>query len=43
MNHWRAPLSFMRQTYTANVVMMTLGFVLMGYQITGLLTGPAAA
>lgn len=35
MNHWRRTASFSRQAYAANVVMMTIGFVLMGYQITG--------
>lgn len=35
MNHWRARPAFIRQAYSANVLMMTAGFVLMGYQITG--------
>lgn len=35
MNHWRRTASFARQAYAVNVVMMTIGFVLMGYQITG--------
>lgn len=35
MNHWRATRAFGRQAYTANILMMTAGFVLMGYQITG--------
>ncbi len=35
MGYWRRSPAFLRQAYTANVVMMTLGFVLMGYQITG--------
>lgn len=35
MNHWRARPAFVRQAYAANVLMMTAGFVLMGYQITG--------
>ncbi|MDU8928853.1 HupE/UreJ family protein [Alisedimentitalea sp. MJ-SS2] len=35
MGHWRRSPAFLRQAYTANVVMMTLGFILMGYQITG--------
>lgn len=28
-----------RQAYTANIVMMSLGFILMGYQITGFIVG----
>ncbi|MDX1779858.1 MAG: HupE/UreJ family protein [Thalassovita sp.] len=36
MGWWRRQPSFWRHAYTANVVMMSLGFVLMGYQITGL-------
>lgn len=32
---WRKTPSFFRQAYTANVLMMTAGFVLMGYQIAG--------
>lgn len=35
MNRWRASPSFARQAYAANVLMMTAGFVLMGYQLTG--------
>ena len=35
MGFWRKSPSFFRQAYTANVVMMSLGFMLMGYQITG--------
>lgn len=35
MGFWRKSPSFLRQAYTANVVIMTLGFILMGYQITG--------
>ncbi len=36
MRHWRQLAAFPRQAYAANVVMMTLGFVLMGYQLAGL-------
>jgi len=36
MGYWRRSPGFLRQAYTANVVMMTMGFILMGYQITGL-------
>lgn len=35
MGYWRKAPGFFRQAYTANVVMMTVGFVLMGYQFTG--------
>ena len=35
MGYWRKSPFFLRQAYTANVVMMSLGFVLMGSQITG--------
>ena len=37
MGYWRRRPGFLRQAYTANVVMMSLGFMLMGYQITGYL------
>ena len=35
MGYWRRTASFWRHAYTANVVMMSLGFMLMGKQITG--------
>ncbi|MEQ8832390.1 MAG: HupE/UreJ family protein [Alphaproteobacteria bacterium] len=35
MGYWRRTNGFMRQAYTANVVMMSAGFILMGMQITG--------
>ena len=35
MGFWRRSSRFMRQAYTANVIMMSLGFMLMGYQIAG--------
>ena len=35
MGFWRKSPSFFRQAYTANVVMMSMGFILMGLQITG--------
>lgn len=35
MGYWRRTESFWRHAYTANVVMMTAGFVLIGYQLTG--------
>ena len=36
MGFWRRTPSFFKYAYTANVVMMTAGFVLIGYQLTGL-------
>ena len=36
MGFWRRSPSFARHAYTANVAMMTAGFVLIGYQLTGL-------
>ncbi len=35
MSYWRRTESFLRHAYVANVVMMTAGFVLVGYQLTG--------
>ena len=35
MGYWRRTTSFLRHAYTANVAMMTAGFVLIGYQLTG--------
>lgn len=35
MGYWRKSTGFFRQAYTVNVAMMTIGFVLMGYQFTG--------
>ena len=35
MGFWRRRESFWRHAYTANVVMMAAGFVLIGYQLTG--------
>lgn len=35
MGFWRRTESFWRHAYTANTVMMTAGFVLIGYQLTG--------
>ena len=35
MGYWRRTDSFWRHAYTANVVTMTAGFVLIGYQLTG--------
>lgn len=36
MTRWRATPSFARQAYAANILMMTAGFALMGYQLVGL-------
>ena len=36
MTRWRATPSFARQAYAANVLIMTAGFALMGYQLVGL-------
>lgn len=35
ISYWRKSGSFIRHAYTANAFMMMLGFLLMGYQITG--------
>lgn len=35
MSYWRRTGSFMRHAYTANVLMMAAGFILIGYQLTG--------
>jgi hypothetical protein len=35
MGFWRRTPSFLQHAYTANVVLMTAGFVLIGYQLTG--------
>jgi hypothetical protein len=35
MGYWRRTGSFWRHAYSANTVMMTLGFVLIGYHLTG--------
>ncbi|WP_285402009.1 MULTISPECIES: HupE/UreJ family protein [unclassified Vibrio] len=35
MGFWRRQDSFYRQAYSVNVVMMSLGFMLIGYQMTG--------
>jgi hypothetical protein len=37
MGYWRRTASFWRHAYTANVAMMSAGFLLMGYQLTGLI------
>lgn len=40
MGFWRRTQGFWRQAYTANVVMMGAGFILMGYQLAGLAVMP---
>lgn len=35
MGYWRKSPNFFRQAYTANTVLMSLGFMLAGYQVTG--------
>ncbi|MEL6822037.1 MAG: HupE/UreJ family protein, partial [Calditrichota bacterium] len=35
MGYWRRQSFFFKQAYTANVVLMTAGFILTGIQITG--------
>ncbi|CUH80644.1 HupE / UreJ protein [Tropicibacter naphthalenivorans] len=35
MDYWRRSARFMTQAYSFNVVMMSMGFILMGTQITG--------
>jgi len=35
MGFWRRTPSFLKHAYTANVVMMAAGFLLVGYQLTG--------
>lgn len=35
MSYWRRRPDFWRRAYTINVVMMSMGFMLMGFQITG--------
>lgn len=35
MGYWRRTTSFLRHAYTANVAMMSAGFVLVGMQLTG--------
>jgi hypothetical protein len=35
MSYWRRTASFSRHAFTANVVLMTAGFILFGYQLAG--------
>jgi hypothetical protein len=41
MGFWRRTAGFWRHAHAANVVIMTAGFVLIGYQLTGYFTTPA--
>ncbi|MDP2376722.1 HupE/UreJ family protein [Reyranella sp.] len=41
MGFWRRTAGFWRHAYAANVVIMTAGFVLIGYQLTGYFSTPA--
>ncbi len=41
MNYWRRTASFMGRAYSVNTALMMAGFLLMGYQLTGLFTLPA--
>jgi hypothetical protein len=40
MGYWRRTTGFIRHAYAANVVMMSAGFLLMGYQLTGFFVTP---
>lgn len=40
MNYWRRTDSFMRQAYSVNTALMMAGFLLIGYQVTGLFIVP---
>ena len=35
MGFWRRTPSFLKHAYTANMVVMAAGFLLIGYQLTG--------
>lgn len=43
MSYWRHSPSFGRRAWAANVAIMSAGFVLMGYQLVGLLVYPPSA
>jgi len=43
MNFWRSARVFERQAYAANVVLMTAGFILLGFQLTGYWLAAGAA
>ena len=40
MNYWRRTDSFMRRAYSVNTALMMAGFLLIGYQVTGLFAAP---
>ncbi len=40
MGFWRRSPSFQRYAFTSNAILMSLGFMLMGYQITGYFVNP---
>ncbi|MEQ1691792.1 MAG: HupE/UreJ family protein [Gemmatimonas sp.] len=40
MAYWRRSTGFMRHAYTANVAIMTSGFLLVGYQLAGFFVTP---
>jgi hypothetical protein len=35
MGYWRRTAGFLRHAYSANVIMMSAGFILVGMQLTG--------
>jgi hypothetical protein len=39
MNYWRRTASFTRHAYAANVALLTAGFILTGFQLTGYAVG----
>ena len=43
MGFWRRTAAFERQAFSANVVLMTAGFVLVGYQLTGYFVSPSGS
>jgi hypothetical protein len=43
MGYWRRTDGFFRHAYTANVAMMSAGFVLIGMQLTGYFVATPAA
>ena len=43
MGFWRRTDGFWRHAYTANVAMMSAGFVLIGMQLTGYFAGAPAS
>jgi hypothetical protein len=40
MSYWRRTAGFVRHAYSANVVMMSAGFILVGMQLTGYFVSP---